>query len=107
MTKKQLLILSTATVLCITESIFLYKQYHQNDLKYECFHAKNGWGYNILSGKQVIIHQETIPGKAGDKGFKEQQQADAIAQLVIEKLKTGQLPTITQKQLSEKGVTNP
>ena len=59
------------------------------------FRTQNGWGYEILVNDTVFIHQETIPCVPGHSGFRKEEQAAKTADLIINKLKRGQLPTVT------------
>lgn len=73
-------------------------------LSYCCFKTKKGWGYNILAGKKIIIHQPFMPGVAGQAGFGREQQAAAVAQIVIEKIKSGHSPSVSCQQLQRLGI---
>jgi hypothetical protein len=62
----------------------------------------NTWGYDIYRGTKNIIHQPTIPGISGDKGFKTKKQAEETAKLVITKIEEGQIPpTVTVSELKK------
>ena len=52
----------------------------------------NTWGYNILTGKKIIIHQPCRPGLPGNEGFKTKEGALKVAAMVIEKIKKGEMP---------------
>jgi len=64
-------------------------------LSAKTFHTPAGWGYDILVRDTILIHQETIPCLAGHNGFPTQNLAMETADLIINKLKKGQLPTVT------------
>jgi len=86
----------------ISAGILLYTSLHQDSgLSYKTFKIQNGWGYNILSGKKVIIHQETIPAVAGLGNFQSEQQAEKTAELVMKKIQTGGLPSVTNTEMKE------
>jgi hypothetical protein len=52
-----------------------------------------------------LIIQPNKPGLSGNEGFKTQEQAQKVAELVIEKIKKGEMPpTVTIEELSELGV---
>lgn len=60
----------------------------------------HSFGYDIYSGKTKIIHQATIPGNPGNKGFDSKLNASEVARLVISKLKLGHMPpTVTKEEL--------
>ena len=65
-----------------------------------------GWGYNISEkGKRIIDHQ-TIPGVPGNQGFRTSEEAQKVAELVIEKLEKGAFPpTISEEELQKLGIS--
>lgn len=67
---------------------------------YEAFHTSKGWGYNVLVDGRVLIHQETVPGQAGTNGFKTKPQAEAVAKLVMQKMRRGNgMPSVTTEEV--------
>jgi hypothetical protein len=70
---------------------------------YKIFAAvNNSWGYDIFSSNKLTIHQPTIPGMPGNEGFKTKEAAQKIAELVVEKMKRGEMPpTITEEELKK------
>jgi hypothetical protein len=69
------------------------EQYLGSKLTFQVFQAENKtWAYDIFSNNQLFIHQTTIPGLPGNKGFKTRDAATAVAKLVIEKIAGGQMP---------------
>jgi hypothetical protein len=64
--------------------------------------ANNTFGYDIYVDGHLLIHQNTIPGVPGNKGFTTAKQAERIAKLVIKKINAGQLPpTVTREELKK------
>ena len=62
----------------------------------------NTYGYEILVGQKVVIRQQTIPGMPGLMGFKQKQDAEKVARLVIKKMEQGLIPpTIEKKDLED------
>ena len=60
----------------------------------------NTWGYNVLREGKLYIHQPSIPGLAGNEGFKTKETAAKVAELVIGKMKKGEMPpTVTEEEL--------
>lgn len=60
----------------------------------------NTWGYDIFKSKKILIHQINIPGMPGNEGFKKKSYAKKVAQIVIDKLKNGEMPpSITKEEL--------
>jgi hypothetical protein len=73
-------------------------------LSYHCFQTDNGWGYDITMNHQVVIHQPIIPSATGRNGFATKEQAAAVALIVIEKIKSHEIPSVTHQQLQQLGV---
>jgi hypothetical protein len=65
------------------------------------FLGLNGWGYDILVNDTLFIHQESVPVLSGKKGFLKKEQAEQTAQLIINKMKRGQHPTITTFEMEQ------
>ncbi|SEA03273.1 protein of unknown function [Arachidicoccus rhizosphaerae] len=63
------------------------------------------WGYEIYTGDKLYIKQYNVPGVAGQNGFTSKADAEKIAEMVSHKLKTHQIPSISQQELSEAKVT--
>ena len=68
-------------------------------LESRAIEVKDGWGYEILTDGKVYIHQEFMPAVAGRHAFKSKVNALKTANLVLERLKLKQLPTITSADL--------
>ena len=65
--------------------------------------ARGGtYGYDIVSGDKILIHQQTIPGIAGLTGFKRTIDAKKVARLVLNKLNKGIMPPTVAKADLEK-----
>ena len=69
------------------------------------FKTANGWGYNVLINYRIYIHQEIIPAVYGNQSFKSVQDANKTGDLVIKKLRKGQLPTIRIEELDSLGLS--
>lgn len=54
--------------------------------------ADNTWGYDILVNDRLLIHQLSKPSMPGNKGFTTKIQAQKVADLVIEKIRKGEMP---------------
>lgn len=52
----------------------------------------NTWGYDIFVEGKRFIHQPSKPGLPGNQGFATQEKARKVADLIIEKMKKGQMP---------------
>ena len=62
------------------------------------------WGYEIYSGDSLIIRQLQVPAAAGQFGFTSEKGAKIIGEMVVGKLKTGQIPSISLEELKQSGV---
>ena len=70
------------------------------------FKTSNGWGYQILKDKKVLINQPTIPVIEGNKAFSSQKEALKVANLVKVKLEKGQFPpSVTKSQIDSLKIT--
>ena len=83
-------------------AIKLYGRYHNSagrELSYRCFTSGEGWGYDIMTGQKILIHQSIDPHAAGRKGFATKQAAEADAQIVIRNIKLGKTPAFNAQQM--------
>ena len=73
----------------------------KSSLTYQLINApENTFGYDILDHNQLMIHQPSIPGLPGNKGFAKKAAAEKVARLVIDKISRNIMPpTITQKEM--------
>ncbi|WP_276502982.1 DUF4907 domain-containing protein [Terrimonas pollutisoli] len=71
----------------------------KNHISATVFEGTHGWGYDILVNDELFIHQELIPALQGQTGFQTKIQAEQTARLIINKMKGGQLPTVTTFEL--------
>jgi Domain of unknown function (DUF4907) len=65
-------------------------------LSYKIINASNNtYGYSIYADGKLIIHQpHSTPTIRGIDGFKSNERATKVANLVIQKIKKGQMPPI-------------
>lgn len=82
------------------------------NLEVKTFEVKNaerkstGWGYDIYSGNNKVIHQPIIPAIPGNRPFKTEGDAMKTGLLALGKMKIeGSLPTLSVKELDSLGVT--
>lgn len=62
----------------------------------------NTWGYDILVESKLTIHQQNIPGMPGNEGFKTKKAAQKTADLVISKMKKGEMPpSVTMEEMKK------
>ncbi len=71
----------------------------KNQLRYVIINnGKSSFGYDILDQNRIIIHQPSVPGLQGNKGFITKEDAAKVARLVIKKINKNIMPpTITQQ----------
>ncbi|MCF6181711.1 DUF4907 domain-containing protein [Lutibacter sp.] len=75
------------------------KSYHLKS-----YQLDNGWGYMILKKNKVIIKQEIIPAISIKKPFANKRDAEIVGELMIDKLKSKQIPSITYNELQTKKI---
>lgn len=64
--------------------------------------AGKTYGYDIFSNSKLMIHQPSVPGMPGNSGFKTRQGAESVAQLVVKKIKNGEMPpTVTIEEMKK------
>lgn len=70
-------------------------------ITYKIIDAPNKtFGYDIFSDGKLLIHQPSIPGMSGNLGFKSRQSAEKVAQLIVKKVKNGEMPpTVDENEL--------
>lgn len=52
----------------------------------------NTYCYDVYANGKMMIHQPSVPGLSGNEGFKTKLAAQQVAQLVINKIKKGEMP---------------
>lgn len=57
------------------------------------------WGYEIVSGNKVFIHQEAVPALEGNRPFASKEDALKIGNRVKEKLIAKQPPNLTKEEV--------
>ena len=58
------------------------------------------FGYYVFVDGKLMIEQKTIPGLAGNKGFASETDAKKVTELVIQKMKEGEMPpTVSNEDL--------
>ena len=101
-TKKQnILIIAVAVIISAGIWIITVKSHNPQHFESRVFRVMDGWGYDVLVNDELIIHQESIPVLQQRQAFPQKSEAERTAQLVIQKLKTGTLPTLTKFDLEK------
>lgn len=106
-TNKACRILIAAVVIAVAiTSIKLYwykNERPKNELSYQCFTNGQAWGYDILVGEKILIHQSIDPAAKGRIGYHSKQAAEADARIVIGKIKLGETPVFNSHQMQHTG----
>jgi hypothetical protein len=65
----------------------------------------HSYGYDIYNADKLMIHQPSVPGAPGNKGFKTKADAGNVAKLVMTKIKKGEMPpSVTTDELKKLNV---
>ena len=77
--------------------------YANTKLTWKIIDAPNHtYGYDVLADDRLMIHQKSIPAMPGNEGFKTKADASKVAQLVISKIKKGEMPpTVTIEEMKK------
>lgn len=61
--------------------------------------SNDNYGYEINYNNKIVVKQEVIPAITGNRPFSDSLSALKVMDLVLEKLNTGNNPTISKKDL--------
>jgi hypothetical protein len=68
--------------------------------------AGHSFGYEIYSNGKVLIHQISIPGLPGNRGFTRRKDAEKVAALVTKKLEKHIMPpTVSRQEMEDLKIT--
>ena len=87
------------TIIAVSINVIYKKRVDKIHLHVKAIAVGNGWGYDVYANDSILIHQPYIPAIEGNKSFTTKEQAITIGQLVINKFKTHQSPTISVHEL--------
>ena len=71
------------------------------------FPAHGGWGYDVLRDGHPYFHQDFIPSVSGHRVFRSKEDALAVGKLVEEHIMSGQLPSVTEKEIRDLNIYVP
>ena len=58
------------------------------------------FGYDIIINGQILVHQPSIPGLPGNKGFEIKEHAQRVADFAANKVRNNEMPpTVTSEEL--------
>ncbi|WP_162915638.1 DUF4907 domain-containing protein [Paraflavitalea soli] len=102
---RRIIIAAVVIAVAITCTKWYWYKHHQaqNQLSYQCFSNGQGWGYDILLGKKILIHQSINPAVKGRIAYDSKQAAEADARIVIGKIKLGETPVFNSHQMQHTG----
>ncbi|KKQ34172.1 MAG: hypothetical protein US50_C0059G0005 [Candidatus Nomurabacteria bacterium GW2011_GWB1_37_5] len=63
-----------------------------SNIEVKTFQIENDWGYDVLIDGELYVHQPNIPSMPGDSGFKTEEDARKVAEIVINKIRNNILP---------------
>ncbi|OJU41690.1 MAG: hypothetical protein BGN96_02475 [Bacteroidales bacterium 45-6] len=102
MTKKaKLLVVFILAVASIVGSVFAYKVYRKNRGVYveTVKQGKDTWGYKIYVKGKLVVNQPMMPAVPGNIPFPCEEGARKTAELVVQKVGRGDLPSVTKQEV--------
>jgi len=85
-------------LIIVVAGISIYNRKYQFSVK--VIKNEQGWGYDILQGKRLIIHQPYMPGISGQVAFENKNSARKTGQLVVKKIKNKKPPAVNIDELN-------
>lgn len=81
-------------------------QFANTQLTYKIIPAANHtFCYDVLADGKILIHQPSKPSLPGNEGFTTKAAAEKVAQLIITKIKNGEMPpSVTTDELKKLNV---
>jgi hypothetical protein len=107
MTKQYRIIYLVAAAMLVAASVIIISKKNQQaaiqllPVDLHALKMTDGWGYEVLVDKKVYIHQDCIPAIPLYKKFNSEAEALLIGNKVIEKIKKGNKPSITLRDINE------
>jgi hypothetical protein len=96
----------TALLICFAVIFFNRQKNHERKIFVHAVPVQTayGWGYNIMAGEKIFIKQEFMPAIPGKQGFKSADDAQLVGNLVVKRISSNQVFTITPRDLDSLGV---
>lgn len=112
MDRKRILLICSVVFFLIFVSVKVYESIDGPRTKepsfkvaVDCNQEKSGWYYSIYYGGKLLIRQDFIPGIPQKKAFAKRSDAEKIGNLVAERLKMGEPPTVSTADLKKYGIS--
>lgn len=83
----------------IVFSITQYIKHAKSSITVKTKQTSFGWGYDIYVKDSVYISQDIIPSVSGHTGFKTEDDAKKVGELMVLKMKKNIRPNITEYEL--------
>jgi hypothetical protein len=99
--KHNIIVIGCSALIAIIISLFQWQSNDPEHIESRVYKVNNGWGYDILVDERLFIRQESIPAIKAGQTFATKEQAEQTAQLVINKMKSGQPPALTKFDLEQ------
>jgi hypothetical protein len=95
---KKILACIALLLIIVVAGVSIHNRKHQYSVY--VIKSEQGWGYDILQGKRLIIHQPYMPGISGQVAFENKNSARKTGQLVVKKIKNKKTPTVNIDELN-------
>lgn len=105
MTKSGKIVVISISLLIVLAvlSVFGYREYRKRTGVYveTVRQGDDGWGYKIYVKGKLVVNQYVMPAIAGQKTFPCEEAARKTAELVVEKVGHGEMPTVTSNEVNK------
>jgi len=88
----------------LTALLFVVFFTGRDETRLRTFRSEDGWGYYVIIQERMVIRQPFIPAIEGRKPFVTRHDARTAGEIVIQKIKAGENPTVSTEELSEAGI---
>ncbi|WP_167021143.1 DUF4907 domain-containing protein [Chitinophaga sp. Cy-1792] len=109
MTDKRNYLFIASFIVLIAAVAWRFKSHHQPETKpgdmlaveVVPFQAHGGWGYKVNVDGKTYINQDIIPGIPGNQAFQSKDDAVKVGNVVMNKLTSHKIPSISEAELKE------
>jgi hypothetical protein len=104
MTKKvKLSLVLVSAIIILIGSVYGYRIYRKSQGVYieTVKGTTGGWGYKIYVKGKLVVNQPRIPALSGNKPFPCEEAAQKTAELVVQKVGKGEIPSVTINEMNE------